>query len=191
MLFSLHPNSVFGKVLFYFLISNKQTGGKWRHRRVASSLHYRWFPLRDCPMAIATKNAIYSAAERKTEAKRERRERERERRSRRLLGFYAANTRGRNRVELTSVGSTFCGNCSCFRDQSAPPFVTREREAVPRPLSFSDRSERPIEGGSTMNSEGAKGQHVFGCERIERKEFPYNTTLSLLASSRPAPNMIS
>ena len=37
---------------------------------VARSLHYGWFPLRDCPMAIAAKNAIYSW--RKTEAKKRR-----------------------------------------------------------------------------------------------------------------------
>ena len=111
--------------------------------------------------------------------------------------FYAANNtrlrteEPRRTCVSRSVGSTFYGNCSCFRDQSAPPFVTREREAVPRPLSFSDRSERPIEGGSTMNSEGAKGQNIFGCERIERKESLQLSRCSPHQDLRQIPNMIS
>ena len=31
-----------------------------------------------------------------------------------------------------------------------------------------------------MNSEGAKGQNIVECERIERKEFPHNSLAALL-----------
>ena len=54
-------------------------------------------------------------------------------------------------------------------------------EAVPRPLSFSDRSERPGgRGRSTMNNEWAKGQNIFGRERKERKEFPRSSLAARL-----------
>ena len=52
--------------------------------------------------------------------------------------FYAANNtrlrteEPRRTCVSRSVGSTFYGNCSCFRDQSAPPFVTGRADRKPQ-----------------------------------------------------------